>query len=322
MKMVQCATVGRDLRSRVHLKSIQVARCLLNWTGETNLISCWIWLLGKIFGNTGRASLHVDPDIILNVALADEYWMRVGLAGEYEADVFQLLSRLAVTNRETLFNDCGANIGWWSLIAEKRFKWHCIAVEAGRDVVMRLVENRRSSGAAFEIVNQAIWSRDREPLEFVTGEAVHTGGHLKNVRGFLRRKAPDTEQVTSTTIDTLVDRWLESNSAEQIIVKIDVEGAEEHALAGARRTIARGAFVIYEDHGSDKRCGPTRAIIEAGMLPYAIVKGALRPIRTLEAASRMKTCSKIGYNFVACLPGSPYLRDFESAAAAAGGGRA
>jgi FkbM family methyltransferase len=89
-----------------------------------------------------------------------------------------------LSHRETLFIDCGANIGWWSLLAEKRFDWHCIAVEAAPDVARKLERTGNPAALFFEIVNKAIWNREREGLQFLTRTDIHAGGHLKTWSDF------------------------------------------------------------------------------------------------------------------------------------------
>ena len=61
----------------------------------------------------------------------------------YEPETARMLD--LVLDADTLFVDCGANIGWWSAIAARRIgaPGRVIAIEASKSVFVRLTEKDR-----------------------------------------------------------------------------------------------------------------------------------------------------------------------------------
>jgi FkbM family methyltransferase len=240
--------------------------------------------------------------VAIDVPLSDAYWAAAGINGTYEVELFRFFDCLPP--HTTLFVDCGANIGWWSLLAEKRWGWDCVAIEASGALVARLERARNANAAHFTIFHKAVWNRDGELLSFRTGDGAHAAGHIAGVTGFVSpRRVPDVERVESITVDTILAQRTRA-AFDRVIVKLDVEGAELQAIEGAKRTIAEGALVIYEDHGSDRRCRPTAMLLEMGLNVYTL-EPALMRIGKLEDAARLKRNPRKGYNFLACSAPAP-----------------
>jgi hypothetical protein len=91
-----------------------------------------------------------------------------------------------------------------------------------------------------------------------------------------------------------------------VIIKLDVEGAEIPALAGAARLLEGDALLIYEDHGSDAAHGVTRHVLGERLLDvtYVDASGRMSPISAPDQLSSIKKNRYTGYNFVACKPGT------------------
>src|SRR5438128_1874466 len=78
----------------------------------------------------------------LKIGLYDAYWLALLMRDPaYEPETARMLD--LVLDADTLFVDCGANIGWWSAIAARRIgaPGRVIAIEASKSVFVRLTEN-------------------------------------------------------------------------------------------------------------------------------------------------------------------------------------
>jgi FkbM family methyltransferase len=292
-----------------------VTRALLNlfgW-GRHMYPACRVW--AKLFHSGGWVVVEAAHDIRLRLALHDAFWTSVLLQGEYEPDVEWLLAKLA--SSPTLFLDGGANIGWWSLVAEKRFGWNAVAVEPATHLAGAIRANRRLNDSRFDIVRKALWKCDDKSLRFQTDSARHGAGHLTDVAGYI----PDhrlhlAEAVETVTVDTLVRQWRAQHPGPvQVVIKLDVEGAETEALMGAAQALGDGAFVVYEDHGADAACKATQAAFDLGLTVFALGRRRLTRISSLAQAKALKIHPKTGYNFVAVRPESqgPLAREINNA---------
>lgn len=287
-----------SLKSRLHFAAAQVAGFVTRPRRLRPYRNPMLALIGVGFGTSGEALLSVE-EVSLRVPLSDAYWMTAGMDGEYEPDIFNFLDGLKLKN--VLFVDCGANIGLWSLIAEKRWGWTSAAIEASSALVRRIEQARVANRAEFQVLRFAIWKSDADVLRFRTGATAHAGGHLDDVEAFVADwRLPSTEEVLTITIDTIVNTAQSEERFAHVIVKLDVEGAECEAIEGAQQSLADGALLIYEDHGNDPECRPTQMLLAQGLNVYSL-EGGLQPISSVEEAVAIKTNKLKGYNFLASI---------------------
>ena len=144
-----------------------------------------------------------------------------------------------------VFVDVGANEGYFALIAAGcvASTGHVYAFEPN-PTLMRQLERQVASNRlddVLDLVQLAVSDRDAEALEFfVSQDPSNTGissltpwdGHLES--GALTSEA--TIQVPVTTLDS----WTRRVGLERMdMVKIDVEGAEQHVVAGMAQCIER-----------------------------------------------------------------------------------
>jgi len=110
--------------------------------------------------------------------------------------------------------------------------------------------------------------------------------------------------VPAITLEELIDGYLGGRS-EAVVVKLDVEGAELQALAGAGRYIQALDLIVYEDHGKDPQPRVTEKMIEAGFAIFHC-DDTLRvhKIASARTAQGIKRDRRRGYNFAASRPGS------------------
>jgi FkbM family methyltransferase len=244
-----------------------------------------------------RAQVIFDDCARFSFPLADDYWSRLVVGDfQYEPEIAQVMNKLR--ERRFVFVDAGANFGYWSVLASSRLfgSQRAVAIEASIETLQRLQENCTLNERRFEVIHAAVSDEDGRLLSFGTGH--HTVRRLV--------EDGDGERVISVTIDSIVHARLTS-PGEIVVVKLDVEGGERAALAGARDTIANCEFlIIYEDHGNDSQNEISRHIIEDLGLAVGRVlpTGDIEAVRSAESLSHVKLNPRKGYNFVATKHGS------------------
>ncbi len=152
--------------------------------------------------------------------------------------------------------DCGANVGQYALgLRNAGYEGHILSIDPGAEPFEALVRNA-SGDEKWHCLKAAVYSSDtRITLNVSELSPCNTvlkpiAGAEKNVPGI---ETADTEEVEAKTIDTIMDEWGED--ADRIWLKLDVEGAEIEALAGAERTLPKvlaveaelGLVRIYEE---------------------------------------------------------------------------
>ena len=86
--------------------------------------------------------------------LRDGYWTKLLLGQTYEPEFADLLARELVP--DVAFLDCGANIGYWSVLASTRWGAGVVAVEAAGDAYQQLVRNNILNGSRFTPLHGAV----------------------------------------------------------------------------------------------------------------------------------------------------------------------
>lgn len=205
----------------------------------------------KFVAGGQAGSISLGNDVMLKYDLDDWYWPRyVRNIRSYEPEIWFFADRYF--NPDVVFIDCGANIGLWSCYAASKIKNRnqVIAVECSDSILPRLRQNRALNRENFTLIEKAIWSRSGETKVFTVYR-----GHASSS---LVASDPDREQVhqisvQTVSIDDIAGRTLEiSPNLTDFIVKLDVEGVEREALAGAKRILhEKDTLLIYEDHGQD-----------------------------------------------------------------------
>lgn len=251
--------------------------------------------------------IHFADGSRLYFRLDDVYWNLFIRQPDmdYEPEIGKLLLRLKDT--DYVFFDCGANIGYWSVLvtSEMLGRKRAIAVEPSRETIAILEKNRNANEHRFEISCRALCEHNGQRLPFFT-KGPHASRHIVDSQG---RDSANIEPVLSTTIDALATQ-LRLTDGDRIVVKLDVEGAEIAALKGAHQALQRDTLVIYEDHGNDRTHSTTRFVFDELRFPIFSIAadGTITEIKEIGALDGLKTDSKKGYNFVTCAPGSGFHR--------------
>lgn len=298
-------SVGPDLRARIHFAVIQLASLLtspIGYRGAGRLLGA----LARVFGRDGYVVVVPAPGSRVKIGLYDAYWLSALMRDPaYEPETARMLD--LVLDGNTAFVDCGANVGWWSVIAAQRIgaDGRVIAIEASTTVVARLQENAALNGGSFVAIHAAVWDRSDVELLVATDIDRHAWSSVDaDIRTTLRASGFREEAVRSITIDDAVERYVR-DPVRRMVLKLDVEGVERQALHGAARVLAGDAVVIYEDHGRDTSHAISAELLSRGMHIFGWTgAGGPRPLIDLSAIAAVKTSAHHGYNFLACRPGT------------------
>lgn len=198
---------------------------------------------------------------------------------------------------DDIFVDVGAHWGIHALTAATRWPGQVsvLAIEGFPGNAARLASWVARNGVGADIETIAAAVGDRVGTATMRTDAGSSMGHsLLGHDGGTGAGTP--VEVPVTTIDRLLDarpqlRW------RRIVLKLDVEGCEWEALAGARATLSSGnvAAVIWENshfHAPDEQRRRTRDVVELltahGFAHHVVVREGpgihVRPLQDLEAA--------------------------------------
>ena len=261
-----------------------------------------------------EAVLELSPGALLEVDLTDAYWVKLLMPGYvYEPEVGPMLRRVLVEHQPD-FIDCGANIGYWSVLASAWTDGAVSAVEASAGSFERLVMNAWLNKSRFRCIHAAVWSTDGESLLIETDRELGHSAAAVSAPGSSGTSAKHHESVTSASLDALCG--LPTLDPERgLVIKLDVEGSEIAALHGAERTLhERDPLIVYEDHGADPSCRTSAFVLEE--LGYSVYYCALAgsPVRLpdVDSVERVKKLASRGYNFFACSSASRFASMLEA----------
>jgi FkbM family methyltransferase len=222
----------------------------------------------------------------LKIPLSDAYWARLVVGWEHEPEVDAMFGRAFDHQADAYLFDCGANIGYWAARYASRVDL-VLAVEPVPDTYARLQVAATTNG--FLALHAAIWSRSDERIRITWDAGSHASASA--VRGKGRHLA----EVPTVTLAELVASY---GAGHPVVVKLDIEGAEAEAVAGAEPVLS-DILIIYEDHGSDTSHRATRAMLQRGLTVTFFDGNSPRRVDTLDRCNEIKSTPTVGYNFVA-----------------------
>ena len=241
----------------------------------------------------------------------DSYWSNYLLTGRpYEPDISALLRRVIAERIPFGFLDGGANFGFWSCFLAQ---WPhlvdpIVAIEPTPKTFEILSYNATRTSGRIQCLRAAISDVDGADVVLSIG-AHHAANHL--VIEATDDRLSQTAHVSSVTVDGTIAKFFRPD--QLTVIKLDVEGLEAYAFAGAEEALDSGNPVIFECHGSDRECVATRAALSLGLSTY-LLSGSSNPIPIAEISElcRLKTNPGMGYNLVATRPGSRFESVFLS----------
>jgi FkbM family methyltransferase len=185
--------------------------------------------LSRAYGpELGTRRIRTRAGMTMELCLSDWVDQHLYAIGQYEADTVSVVSRLLGPGKTAV--DVGANVGFFSLLFGQLVgpAGRVIAFEPQPGVIDRLLRNvRLNPDLPITVDNRAVSDRHGS-IEFYCGEATHSG--VASLRA--RADAMATARVTTVPLDDVFG----THEAVDFI-KIDVEGAECHAIRGMRRII-------------------------------------------------------------------------------------
>ena len=291
--------------AKVQLGLLKLGRSVSRSVSQGRGFGRYVERLGAFFSAENVLVLEVFGTCRLVVPMYDAYWLGPLLsAGVYEPEVGKVLD--LVLDADSAFIDCGANIGYWSVMATTRITRsdRIVAIEASEDLSRVLRENNALNHGAFTCLHAAVWDKPDRDLTMASDPVRHSWGSVDaSVRSRLTQVGFREHTVTSTTVDSVVERLGEPNL---IVIKLDVEGAEPKALAGAQQALERNHLLIYEEHGREASVELSRTLVAEHRLDLFRYTPDLRLSKVdVESVRTGRPERARGYNFFACRPGSP-----------------
>ena len=263
-------------------------------------------VLGVVPGlRGGSAVVCLDAGQRLRVPMGDYYWSRLLFRDFFmEPEVGRILHR--VLEPDSVFLDCGANIGLWSLVASGRIDDpdRILAMEASPPTFARLQETSELNGDVFRTLHVAVCGTDGAPRGVVVD-----GRHARSRVVGPQHEGGRVVQVPGRTLDALIsDRGLPLPEDAPIVLKLDVEGLEAEVMGGARALLRRpNVLLIYEDHADDTTCEASRFVLEALGYAVAPAESPGRSLADVGAVQAWKRGRRGGLNWVAGHPGAEVL---------------
>lgn len=282
-----------------------------------SLIDCRLfWRVCNTLGKTmpeGRytCELIIDSNCIMNIQLDDPYWSPcVSTSWVYEPEFLRVLEKLK--HVPYAFIDCGANIGYWSIMVtgESLGAHKTLAVEASSRNFKLLEENCKLNGKRFWCANVALYSVSGQKVTITTDSSGHHPGD--RIARLTTEGMRRIGEVSTATLGDVVREHF-GEIPDCLVVKLDVEGAETDVFRGANDLLERDVLFYYED----KTGSVSRYVLEELELTALIPshEGQLRQVRDPEEVTRHLHSlprggrHNLNFNVFACKEQSRFLKE-------------
>jgi FkbM family methyltransferase len=170
----------------------------------------------------------------IGLHVRNEFGKQIFVGGAIDPNEFCFLDRLL--RKGMTFADVGANEGLYTVFAARRVgsEGRVLAFEPSRRERARLLRNLERNGLTnVELIACALAERDGEARLFVAHEE-HSG---HNTLGRFVYRDVELEEEEVVPVHSLDSAAAERGLERVDVVKVDIEGAEEAFLSGARRTL-------------------------------------------------------------------------------------
>lgn len=289
---------------------LQATSILTSPLGHRGLGRTAKFLSRWIFPSDDSVEVIVHSRSHFVVALSDPYWVLLLCPGyKYEPELAATLPHFFAG--EVAFLDCGANHGYWSLLAAEHIAspMRVLAVEASTTTHSILCKHAVSNNGGFNPLHAALSDQAGTRLSFITVKDNHAGAFVLGAKKLAHNRPASREEVDSVTLDSLVNRHLPEFSGS-VVVKLDVEGNEIAAMQGAVHLLERDVLIIFEELGADQgvRVWPwflEHTDYDVYSFDTASSKFRLESASTLPELKRQSSCTP---NLFACRHGGHFAQ--------------
>ncbi len=285
---------GATLRERMGLAMMRLA-AITTQSPERPGFSKMASAITRIFPSERFVRVRFADDTVYQFPYGDAYWSVLCAPGfTYEREIEGFVRRCASEGIDYVFVDCGANFGYWSCRISSQEAGHqkAIAIEASSESFGHTMRNRALNDNRFTAHHRAVSDRH--------GEQLALGGGDKHEQ---RAVVPCSGSNSAETVRAIALEKLQDvdPNADNLVVKLDVEGLEIQALHSAGDWLDHNTLVIFEDHGSDRAHKTSRAFREEfGLQVYAgSPEGRFTRIDDYAQLDALKSVKRKGYDFFA-----------------------
>ena len=194
-------------------------------------------LAKREFALNTPAMVELDNGLKLWGDLGDYAVSRAAMFGTYEPSETKYFQNLIPQLDDGMIIDIGANIGWFTILFAQSSR-DVIAIEPRPSNFYYLKKNIETNKFSnVELINSAVADVEGRGIVFVLPSAGNSGGtHFRSnpspsFTNELIQKGYEINDVPIRLIDEIV------SSRKVALIKIDIEGAEPHALKGALNTL-------------------------------------------------------------------------------------
>jgi FkbM family methyltransferase len=189
----------------------------------------------------GGLVLHIDPSDLSQLAVAEE----ILLEQVYD------LSRVPFS--PDIILDCGAYTGLFTLLAASQFpKSKLICFEPDPGNYLWLEKQVQSNLLTVELIQACVSTLDGEAL-FKAGQGC--GSALSN------DAATSSDAIMVRILD--LSRYIAVLDCERLLLKLDVEGAEEELLPSLVKVLPQDCSVFLETHGGKESWEEASRLLQA-----------------------------------------------------------
>jgi FkbM family methyltransferase len=141
-----------------------------------------------------------------------------------------------------LFIDCGANIGWYTVLALSKVK-KVIAIEPVRQSYNRLMMNVETNSVKnrvkdkFQLYTTVAADTKGQRMTFWADKNFPVGSHIVDYGSHPEENEGELIEVETITIDSIIGKINHGDLPQSFAIKIDVEGAELKVLEGMKRIL-------------------------------------------------------------------------------------
>lgn len=195
-------------------------------------------------------TLHLNPSDMSHLVVVDE----ILLEQVYPIDQVPFQPDLVV--------DCGANIGIFTLLAASRFpNSRLIAFEPDPMNIEWLRKHVDANGLVVEVIEAAVSTED--------GEARFEAG-LGVASAFVDRERIGGSVIKVRTLQ--LSRFIAEVDPRRLLLKLDVEGAEDDLFPDIIHVLPRDCSVFFETHGGERSWNQARQLLEKAGFSVTVIR--------------------------------------------------